>query len=314
MEAQDRRFVLTAGALLAALGLASAWLAPGLLSPDWVRRFHRSAQDSEVVAVYLSPLFWGLLGLVLVFERVLPARRQPVLSLGMVQDAVYFVLILLFRILLLSLYVKLLRFVYLEYLSFLTVRSVEQWPSWAKGATAIAITDFLGWFHHLVRHKVPLFWRFHAIHHSQRQLNLFTDLRYHPFEYLVTQTILFIPMFMFGAAFPVLLAYAFFQQWFTKFYHGNVRTDLGPLRFLLVTPQSHRIHHSARPEHRDRNYGVVFSIWDWVLGTQHREHREYPETGIDDSGFPHETGVRGLSLLRAPWQQFLYPFRRPAAG
>jgi sterol desaturase/sphingolipid hydroxylase (fatty acid hydroxylase superfamily) len=140
-------------------------------------------------------------------------------------------------------------------------------------------------------------------------LNIFTDLRYHPFEYLITQTILFIPMFMFGAAFPVLLGYAFFQQVFTKFYHGNLRTDLGPLRFVLVTPQSHRVHHSADPRHRDQNFAVVFSIWDWIFGTQHRDNANYPMTGIDDPGFPHETSVRGLALIQAPWRQFLYPFR-----
>lgn len=293
-------------------------LAPSLLDPSWVRRFHRSAQDSEVVGVYLSPVFWGLLASVFAVERLLPAvRTQPLLSLGLVQDAVYFVLILLFRVLVLSFYVKLLRFVYIEYLAFLTLDSVAAWPAWGRALVAIGITDFLGWFHHVVRHKVPAFWRLHVIHHSQRELNIFTDLRYHPFEYLITQTLLFVPMFMFGAAFPVLLAYAFFQQWFTKFYHGNVRTDLGPLRFLLVTPQSHRVHHSALPQHQDRNFAVVFSIWDWIFGTQWKDSSEYPPTGVDDRGFPHEASVRGLALLETPWRQFLYPFagaRRTGAG
>ena len=314
MEKKDRQFIVALAAL-AAVGAALLYLvAPALLDPAWVRRFHHSAQDSEVVGVYLSPVFWGLLASVFVLERLIPARKaQAVVSLGLVQDAVYFVLILLFRILLLSLYVKLLRWLYSEHLSFLTIESVAAWPGWAKGVTAIAITDFLGFFHHVVRHKVPAFWRLHAVHHSQKELNIFTDLRYHPFEYLITQTILFIPMFMFGAAFPVLLGYAFFQQVYTKFYHGNLRTALGPLRFLLVTPQSHRIHHSARAEHQDKNFAVVFSVWDWIFGTQYLGHTEYPETGVDDAGFPHEQSLRGLGLLKAPWQQFLYPLQRRAA-
>jgi sterol desaturase/sphingolipid hydroxylase (fatty acid hydroxylase superfamily) len=210
--------------------------------------------------------------------------------------------------------VKLLQSLYDATLAFLTLHSVASWPGWLKAATAIGLSDFLAWFHHWVRHKVPLFWRLHAVHHSQPELNLFTDVRYHPLEYLVSQTILFLPIFMFQAAFPVALGYSFFHQWYTKFYHCNLRTNLGPLRYLLVTPQSHRVHHSVRVEHRDANFGVIFSIWDRLFGTQHADAAVYPETGIDDPSFPRDRGISGWSLLRDPWRQFLYPLRRRATA
>lgn len=314
MNRDDRRFLLGLALVVVALACGAYLLAPEVLDPAQISRYHQTAQKADVVGVYSSPLFWGLLALTLVLERWMPAvKGQPMLSKGFVHDFVYFVIIVLFRVLVLSVYVQGLRWLYDSYLSFLTVDAVAYWPGWAKAVIGVAITDFLGWFHHMVRHKVPWFWRLHAVHHSQRELNLFTDVRYHPFEYLISQTIQALPMFMFDAALPVVVAYGFFQHAFTKFYHGNLRTNLGPLRFVLVTPQSHRIHHSARIEHRDQNYGVVFSIWDRMFGTLVRDATSYPATGIDDPTFPHEMSIRGLGLLRGPWRQFLYPFKRRRA-
>jgi sterol desaturase/sphingolipid hydroxylase (fatty acid hydroxylase superfamily) len=281
---------------------------------ETVQSLYRSAQGSETISVYLSPFFWALLALALVIERAQPATasataRRGIFSAGFAQDAVYFGLTSAFRVLVLSFYVGWLQRLYASHLDFLTVQAVAAWPMWAKAAVAIAITDFLGWFHHLVRHKVPFFWRLHSIHHSQRDMNILTDLRYHPLEYAITQTILFLPMLMFGAAFPVIFGYAFFQQWYTKLYHASIRTNMGFLRYVLVTPQSHRIHHSTQPAHFDCNYGVVFSIWDRMFGTQNPDAESYPETGVDDPTFPYESGAGVKDLLRSTWAQLVYPFR-----
>jgi sterol desaturase/sphingolipid hydroxylase (fatty acid hydroxylase superfamily) len=267
-------------------------------------------QDPDMAAVYLSPYFWLLIGTILVMERLLPAdRKQKVFSVGFAQDATYFVLITLFRVSILSLYFVVLKHFYDTYLNFLTIQGVSRWPAPARAISAILLSDFLAWFHHLLRHKVPLFWQFHMIHHSQKELNLFTDVRYHPFEYFINQTVQFIPLLMFQNAFPVAVGYAFFHQWYTKFYHGNVRTDLGILKHLLVTPQTHRIHHSIEARHRDKNFGVIFSIWDHLFGTQWKRYDEYPQTGIIDERFPHEKTAKGVSVLFTSLAQFVYPFR-----
>jgi sterol desaturase/sphingolipid hydroxylase (fatty acid hydroxylase superfamily) len=102
-------------------------------------------------------------------------------------------------------------------------------------------------------------------------------------------------------------------RWYTRFYHGNIRTNLGPLRYVLVTPQSHRIHHSIEPRHLDTNFGALFSIWDRLFGTQYRGHDEYPETGIADAAFPHEAKGDLRSLLVTPLAQMAYPLRRRRA-
>ncbi|NNE09772.1 MAG: sterol desaturase family protein, partial [Gemmatimonadetes bacterium] len=83
----------------------------------------------------------------------------------------------------------------------------------------------------------------------------------------------------------------------------------GPLRYVFVTPQSHRIHHSTREEHLDKNFGVIFSFWDRLFRTQVEDADTYPKTGILDETFPHENTARGFALLTTPIVQHLYPFR-----
>lgn len=301
--------ILLFGGFSPAHGIDRIWqLAP--LDMQALYQLHNRFLGSTVASVYLSPYFWVLVAGVLVLERVIPANAtQRVFSVGFYQDAIYFVLTTAFRVTLLSIYIDILRATYDRYLSFLTITSVSMWPDPARGVTAILLSDFLAWFHHVVLHKVPLFWYFHAIHHSQRELNLFTDYRYHPVEYLITKTIKIIPLLMLGASFPLIVTYVFFQEWYTKFFHGNVRTNLGILRYLLVTPQSHRIHHSIDARHHDNNFGVILSVWDHLFKTQWRGYDEYPETGLPNRGLPHETTVKGLSLLSVPIAQFAYPFR-----
>jgi sterol desaturase/sphingolipid hydroxylase (fatty acid hydroxylase superfamily) len=109
---------------------------------------------------------------------------------------------------------------------------------------------------------------------------------------------------------PQIVWFALVARWYTRFYHGNIRTNLGPLRYVLVTPQSHRIHHSIEPRHRDTNFGALFSIWDQMFGTQYRRYDEYPETGIEDDAFPHEASGDLRSLLVTPFVQMAYPLRK----
>ena len=275
-----------------------------------VLRHHVSIAGSETAAVYVTPLFWGMVAAILALEALLPAdRAQPVFSRSFVLDAAYFGLNMLFRAVVISAYVGLLKALYDRHLDFLTIQALADWPALTRLGLAILLTDFLAWFHHYVRHRVAVLWRLHAIHHSQEQMNLFTDLRYHPVEYLVTVTLVALPMFIFANTLPVTFAYSLVHQWYTKLYHANIRTDLGPLRHVLVTPQSHRIHHSILPEHRDRNFGVLLTVWDRLFGTAYLGGG-YPRTGIADPSFPGD-GARGV--VRTLVAQSLHPLRGSAS-
>ncbi|MEX0776682.1 MAG: sterol desaturase family protein [Phycisphaeraceae bacterium] len=252
--------------------------------------------------------FYIPVALILLVERFVPATRpQRLFSVAFFQDFGYFILDLFSEMFIMIYWVWAMRWVYDHAFWYLTVEAVRQWPPWAAIVVGFVGVDFLYWFNHLVRHKVTWMWHFHAIHHSQRQMNLFTDHRYHVLEYLIAHTIVFIPLFALGLSAPTVFKIAILQKWYTRFYHANIRTNLGPLRYVLVTPQSHRVHHSALPEHRDRNFGVVLSIWDQILGTQYRGWNEYPPTGLQDDDFPCEYGYVGYAGML--WRQFVYPFR-----
>ena len=146
------------------------------------------------------------------------------------------------------------------------------------------------------------------IHHSQRNLNLFTDFRYHVLEYIVSTTITIIPILALGVEATYIVYVIMFTMFLTRIYHANIKTNLGPLRYVLVTPQSHRIHHSIEPHHRDKNFGVLLSIWDRLFGTQYTGYEEYPDTGVEDRNFPEDESKFALNLFLSPILQHIYPF------
>lgn len=261
-------------------------------------------------ALYSPLAYFCLLSLVFVLERRIPAREQAPISVGFMYDSLWYFATIIFRIGFIGLYTSLLSRFYQQYLSFLTLESIASWSVPSRFILALLVVDFLRWLSHLIRHKVPLFWQFHAVHHSQSQMNLFTDARVHPVDTMISSTIRFIPFLMLGNELPVILAWAIFQTIYPKFYHANVRLNLGPLRYILVTPQSHRIHHGQEAQYRDKNFGFTFSIWDRIFGTHYRDDFDYPATGVSDPNFPHENTADPRSLMVTFVRQLIYPFQQ----
>ena len=91
--------------------------------------------------------------------------------------------------------------------------------------------------------------------------------------------------------------------------HTNIRTNLGPLRNVFVSPQAHRVHHSISVEHFNTNYGTVFMFWDLLFRTRSEDVNAYPATGIDDVTFPHGQRANPVSLVATWAKQFAHPFR-----
>lgn len=265
---------------------------------------------SNEKAVY-SPIAYFLLFSVTVFlERRIPVREQPVLSVSLAQDALWYIGTLILRVTFLAGYSALLYGIYHEYLSALTIESAANWHPAVRFVVAVLVADFFRWLSHLIVHKVPAFWIFHEVHHSQTELNIFTDARVHPVDRMIAGSIKFIPMFMLDNALPVIMAWAVFETIYPKFYHANVRLNFGPLRYILVTPQSHRVHHGVGPAYHDKNFGFTFCIWDRMFGTQYHDYEDYPATGIIDNKFPQEREASPTSLLKLFLLQLIYPFQK----
>jgi sterol desaturase/sphingolipid hydroxylase (fatty acid hydroxylase superfamily) len=207
-------------------------------------------------------------------------------------------------------YVTALSWAYSQVAPAAPLMNIAALPDALRIGIAIIVVDFCYYLQHRCNHAVPWFWQLHTVHHSQKQLNFFTDFRYHVLEYIVRETFLAVPFIVLGLSVPEIVYVSVFLKWYTRFYHANIKTDLWLLRYVLVTPQSHRIHHSIEERHQNKNFGSLFSIWDFMFGTQYRKWDEYPETGIHDSAFPHETQGDIASLLLTPLKQMVYPLRQ----
>ena len=226
-------------------------------------------------------------------------------------DAIWTLFSRLFIPLLSTIFLAFLRGLYDSYFSFINISTTFQLSALSEIVVGYLLIDFLGWFHHFVRHKVPVFWEFHAVHHSQTNMNPFSNNRVHPMDWMTANTIKFLPAFFFANSLNVALAYISIHRLLDHLNHSNVRTNLGPLRFFLVTPQSHRVHHSSMKELYDKNFGVSTSIWDHLFRTQHCDYEIYPPTGIPDRLYPME--VEGTKWVRGAlsswWLQLVYPFK-----
>ncbi|NNF14665.1 MAG: sterol desaturase family protein [Gemmatimonadetes bacterium] len=261
--------------------------------------------------VFLSPWLYLVMLICFLAERYFPARaEQRFFSVGFVQDLVgWFLVNSLLRVALIGAFAATLDTLFQTRLSFLRIIPTDVWPPAVGLVGGLLVADFLKWLHHWIRHKVPLFWVFHAVHHSQREMNMFTDLRVHVVEYLIALPVVAVPLFMLGLTDITVIWILILMESYSRVYHANIRSDFGVLRYVFVTPQSHRIHHSSDLRHHDHNFAVVFSFWDRLMGTQWDDHTEYPDTGIRDPAFPHETSASPAGALGDYARQTIYPFK-----
>jgi sterol desaturase/sphingolipid hydroxylase (fatty acid hydroxylase superfamily) len=143
-------------------------------------------------------------------------------------------------------------------------------PAWLAVVLAVLALDLALWVQHWATHRVPLLWRMHRVHHADRDFDVTTAARFHPFEIVLSMLYKMALVIALGA--PVL-AVVLFELLFTAatlFNHSNIqlpRTAEGPVRHVLVTPAMHRIHHSARMAETNSNYGTLLPWWDRLLGT-----------------------------------------------
>jgi sterol desaturase/sphingolipid hydroxylase (fatty acid hydroxylase superfamily) len=259
--------------------------------------------------IIANPYFLASAAFIFACEALWPAKLdQPVFSSAIVVDFTWAVLSIMFVATFVSMYWAFLTNLFDSYIALHIGTLSIDLPFFAELLVAYLMTDLIGWVHHFVRHKVGAFWVFHMIHHSQKQMNLFSNKRVHPVDILVGRSVRFAPMVLFEHCFEIALVYLFFCEIHDRFNHSNIRTNLSVLRYVFVTPQSHRIHHSREPHHFDKNFGVTLSIWDHLFGTQYRNYDEYPETGVPDQNFPNDSDDLN-KMPKTMWRQLIYPFK-----
>jgi sterol desaturase/sphingolipid hydroxylase (fatty acid hydroxylase superfamily) len=176
--------------------------------------------------------------------------------------------------------------------------NLMQLPWWLEAILAFIILDFAVWLQHVALHRMPLLWRMHAVHHSDRDLDATTALRFHPFELIVSTLYKSAWVALLGV--PVLVALAF-ELWLNAnalFNHSNIRLPASVdrwLRKVLVTPDMHLVHHSILPNDQRTNFGFALTIWDRLFGTYGAHQSEQP-IGLADLQ-DARPGQIGWSLL-----------------
>jgi sterol desaturase/sphingolipid hydroxylase (fatty acid hydroxylase superfamily) len=151
-------------------------------------------------------------------------------------------------------------------------------PDWLAFVLAIAALDLAIYFQHRLFHAVPVLWRLHRMHHSDVDLDVTSGARFHPAEILLSIAIKLGAIAVLGAPAAAVLAFEVILNACSMFNHANVAMPAWferALRFVLVTPDLHRIHHSRERIETDSNFGFSVPWWDRLFGT----YRPEPERG-----------------------------------
>lgn len=143
-------------------------------------------------------------------------------------------------------------------------------PAWLELALAVMALDFIIYWQHQVFHSVPILWRFHMMHHSDLDLDVTSGVRFHPVEIVISTMVKAVAVLVLGVAPLAVVIFEIILNATALFNHSNVHMPLGldrVLRYLIVTPDMHRIHHSTDVRETNSNYGFNVPWWDRLFGT-----------------------------------------------
>lgn len=163
-------------------------------------------------------------------------------------------------------------------------------PIWLAVIISFVALDFAVWLSHVASHKIPIFWRIHRMHHSDVDIDVTTAIRFHPIEILLSMVWKYAVVLALGAPAIAVLIFEIVLNGGAMFNHSNFKLPLWVdkiLRILIVTPDMHRVHHSAIGTETDSNYGFNLSIWDRIFKT----YIDQPKMGHD-----------GMTIGLSEWQ------------
>ena len=178
-------------------------------------------------------------------------------------------------------------------------------PHWLGLAVGVMVLDLIIYLQHVMFHTVPVLWRLHMMHHADLDFDVTTGLRFHPIEMILSMGIKLSVVVLIGPPALAVLIFEVLLNATSMFNHGNIRLPSSVdrvLRFFVVTPDMHRVHHSVVIRETNSNFGFNLPWWDRLLGT----YRDQPASG-------HEGMTIGLAQFRdakrltLPWMLAL-PF------
>lgn len=185
-------------------------------------------------------------------------------------------------------------------------------PPLVAAPLAVVAMDFAIWLQHVMVHAVPALWRLHRVHHADLDYDVTTGARFHPLEIALSMLIKVGVISVLGPPVVAVVIFEVLLNATAMFNHGNIRLPLSldrMLRWFIVTPDMHRVHHSVEDDETNSNFGFNLPWWDRLLGTyrdQPRAGHAEMTIGIRDHRTPREVAyLDGMLVL---------PFRGPVDG
>lgn len=179
-------------------------------------------------------------------------------------------------------------------------------PDWLDIIFTLLFLDFAIYFQHVISHKWKLLWRLHQIHHTDLEIDASTAVRFHPLEIMISMVYKVVCIYLIGADPVAVIAFEIILNGTATFNHSNVNIPIRIdkyLRWILITPDTHRIHHSTVQSETDSNYGFSISLWDRLFKTYVAEPHK-TQTTID-IGLPQHRQQDELGFI----QLLLLPFK-----
>ncbi len=170
-------------------------------------------------------------------------------------------------------------------------------PVWLAVLLSVLVLDFAIYLQHVMFHAVPALWRLHRMHHADLDFDFTTGARFHPIEIVLSVVIKMAVVALLGAPAAAVMIFEVLLNAAAMFNHANVRIPLPldrVLRWFVVTPDMHRVHHSVVPEETNSNFGFNMPWWDRLAGT----YRAQPAAG-------HDAMTIGIAQFRAEREQWL---------
>jgi sterol desaturase/sphingolipid hydroxylase (fatty acid hydroxylase superfamily) len=183
-------------------------------------------------------------------------------------------------------------------------------PVWAGWMVTIVGLDLAVYLQHVLFHAVPALWRVHRVHHADLGFDTTTGVRFHPIEMLVSAGLKAAVVVMLGGLAWAVVAFEILLNASSLFNHGNAFIPPSVdrrLRWLIVTPDMHRIHHSSRVAETNSNFGFSFSFWDRLCGT-YRSEPALGQLGLEIGLSEYRTFLHLGQLLLLPFQGAAGPY------
>ncbi len=165
-------------------------------------------------------------------------------------------------------------------------------PWWLSVLASIVIMDFVIYVQHVMVHAIPVLWRLHRVHHADPDYDVTTGSRFHTLEILLSMLIKFATILLLGPPVMAVIVFEIILNATAMFNHGNVSLPASVdkyLRWFLVTPDMHRVHHSVEDDEANSNFGFSLPWWDRLFGT----YRDQPRGG-------HQGMTIGINKYRDP--------------